>query len=62
MTELEPARWLTALGPADAGLEITPLGHASHMSLLTILLIVLIVLLVVGAIGGPRYYRGRRRL
>ncbi len=28
--------------------------------MLTILLIVLIVLLLVGALGGPRYYRGRR--
>ena len=44
------------------GFETTPRGHTFYMSLLTILLIVLIVLLVLGAIGGPRYYRGRRRL
>jgi hypothetical protein len=30
--------------------------------MLTLLLIILIVLLLVGAIGGPRYYRGRRGL
>lgn len=53
---------VSCLRLAERGFEITPLGHTSHMSLLTILLIVLIVLLVVGAIGGPRYYRGRRRL
>lgn len=28
--------------------------------MLTLLLIVLLVVLLVGAIGGPRYYRGRR--
>jgi uncharacterized protein YneF (UPF0154 family) len=28
--------------------------------MLTLLLIVLVVALLVGAIGGPRYYRGRR--
>ncbi len=50
------------LGLPEPGFETSSLGHTSHMSLLTILLIVLIVLLVVGAIGGPRYYRGRRRL
>jgi hypothetical protein len=30
--------------------------------MLTLLLIILVVLLLVGAIGGPRYYRGRRGL
>lgn len=29
--------------------------------MLTLLLIILVVLLLVGAIGGPRYYRGRGR-
>lgn len=28
--------------------------------MLELLLIVLLVVLVLGAIGGPRYYRGRR--
>ena len=28
--------------------------------MLTILLIVLLVLLILAALGGPRYYRGRR--
>lgn len=36
-------------------------GKVPVMDLLVILLIVLIVLLLVGGIGGPRYYRGRRR-
>jgi hypothetical protein len=30
--------------------------------MITLLLIILLVVLLVGAIGGPRYYRGRRGL
>lgn len=28
--------------------------------MLTLLLLILLVIVVLGAIGGPRYYRGRR--
>jgi flagellar basal body-associated protein FliL len=45
-----------------AGFDLRALGDSSGMSLLMIILIVLVVLLLVGGIGGPRYYRGRRRL
>ena len=53
---------LTARAPWAAGRVWPTVVAGTTPRMLTILLIVLIVLLLLGGIGGPRWYRGRRRV